>query len=139
MTDRPPDSQLRDQALIRQKFVKQLNEDNFVLYSQAIVPAAANSADPPIIVEARRRSRTVCLFNFIPPETGAGVLNRALAPSRRYSTPKIANPNEFFAEPTRPFRLRYRGSNNMVNALKGVTRIQSGPCNAIVTRLFSRY
>src|SRR5579864_843277 len=27
----------------------------------------ANSVAPPIIVEAIRRSRTVCLFNFVPP------------------------------------------------------------------------
>jgi EAL domain-containing protein (putative c-di-GMP-specific phosphodiesterase class I) len=66
MTDRQDDSQLRNpQALVREKFVKQLKEDNFVLYSQAILPAAADSADPPLReILARYREEEE---NLLPP------------------------------------------------------------------------
>ena len=65
MTDHQPDSQFRDQALIREKFVKQLREDNFVLYSQAIMPAAADSTDPPLReILARYREEEE---NLLPP------------------------------------------------------------------------
>jgi Amt family ammonium transporter len=66
MTDRQDDSQLRDpQAQMRERFVKQLKEDNFVLYSQPIVPAAQNSADPPLReILARYREEEE---NLLPP------------------------------------------------------------------------
>lgn len=59
------DSQLRDpQALIREKFVKQLKEDNFVLYSQAIMPVADTSNPPLREILARYREEEE---NLLPP------------------------------------------------------------------------
>ena len=66
MTDRQDDPPPRDSpALVREKFVKKLKEDNFVLYSQPIVPAAADSTDAPMReILARYREEEE---NLLPP------------------------------------------------------------------------
>jgi EAL domain-containing protein (putative c-di-GMP-specific phosphodiesterase class I) len=59
------DSRLLDShALVREKFVKQLKEDNFVLYSQPIVPAAPDAGPPLREILARYREEEE---NLLPP------------------------------------------------------------------------
>ena len=49
MSDKVGDSQLGEtQEQMRERFVRKLKEDNFVLFSQPIVPAAVNSPEPPL-------------------------------------------------------------------------------------------
>lgn len=65
MTDHPADSDPREsQALLREKFVKQLREDNFVLYSQAIMPIADGASPPLREILARYREEEE---NLLPP------------------------------------------------------------------------
>ena len=63
MTDRQDEPQ--SQAQVREQFVKKLKEDNFVLYSQLIAPAAADSAETPLReILARYREEEE---NLLPP------------------------------------------------------------------------
>ncbi len=60
-TEQPNDSQLRDLGTaFRERFISQLKEDNFVLFFQPILPAAANASEPPfreILVRYKEEER----------------------------------------------------------------------------------
>ena len=60
-TEQPPDSQMRELGTgFRERFISQLKEDNFVLFFQPIMPAAATAAEPPfreILVRYRQEER----------------------------------------------------------------------------------
>ena len=76
MSDRPGDSQLGEtQEQMRERFVKKLKEDNFVLYSQPIVPAAADSPEVAlreILVRYREEEE-----GLLPPGTFLPILHEA--------------------------------------------------------------
>ena len=76
MTDKPGDSQLGEtQEQMRERFVKKLKEDNFVLYSQPIAPAAAESTDAglrEILVRYREEEE-----GLLPPGTFLPILQEA--------------------------------------------------------------
>ena len=60
-TEQPNDSQMRDGGTpLRERFIAQLKEDNFVLFFQPIMPAAATAAEPPfreILVRYKQEER----------------------------------------------------------------------------------
>lgn len=62
MTDQQDDS--LSQAQVREQFVKKLKEDNFVLYSQLIAPAAPDGPEPLREILARYREEEE---NLLPP------------------------------------------------------------------------
>jgi len=65
IADRQDDPKPLDQAQVREKFVKHLKEDNFVLYSQLIAPAPADSKEPQLReILARYREEEE---NLLPP------------------------------------------------------------------------
>jgi len=65
MANPQDDSKTLDSAQVREQFAKKLKEDNFVLYSQLIAPAAADSTEPPLReILARYREEEE---NLLPP------------------------------------------------------------------------
>ena len=65
MTDRQEDAKPDPDAVVREKFVKHLKEDKFVLYWQPIVPAATDSKEAPLReILARYREEEE---NLLPP------------------------------------------------------------------------
>jgi len=76
MSDKPGDSTLGEtQEQMRERFVKKLKEDNFVLYSQPIVPVAGDSPEPAmreILVRYREEEE-----GLLPPGTFLPILQEA--------------------------------------------------------------